>query len=86
MPCSRSDFFGETSLLRRPESILAGVRPPVYKRTATAMTDCIIHTLSAESFADVCPSRAKSASCSLRRAPLMPQVKTGLLYRCGKRT
>ena len=27
-PVSRSDFFGETSLLRRPESILAGVRPP----------------------------------------------------------
>merc|ERR1719272_467004 len=58
------DFFGETSLLRRPESILAGVRPPVYKRTATAMTDCIIHTLSAESFADVCVRRPAIAKFS----------------------
>ena len=32
------------------------------------------------------PSRAKSASRSLRRALLMPQVNTGSLYRCGKRT
>ena len=32
------------------------------------------------------PSRAKSALCSLRRALLMPQVNTGSLYRCDKRT
>ena len=32
------------------------------------------------------PSGAKSASCSVRRALLMPQIKTGSLYRCGKRT
>ena len=31
------------------------------------------------------PSRAKSASCSLRRALLMPQVHPGSRYRCGKR-
>ena len=32
------------------------------------------------------PSRANFASRSLRRALLMPQVNTGSLYRCGKRT
>ena len=32
------------------------------------------------------PSRAKSASRSLRRALLIPQVNTGSLYRCGNRT
>ena len=32
------------------------------------------------------PSRAKSASRSLRRALLIPQVHPGSLYRCGKRT
>ena len=32
------------------------------------------------------PSRAKSASRSLQRALLMPQVNTGPRYRCGKRT
>ena len=32
------------------------------------------------------PSRAQSASRSLRRALLMPPVNTGSLYRCGKRT
>ena len=32
------------------------------------------------------PSRAKSASRSLRRALLTPQVNAGSLYRCGKRT
>ena len=32
------------------------------------------------------PSRAKSASHSLRRALLTPQVNPGSLYRCGKRT
>ena len=30
------------------------------------------------------PFRAQSASRSLRRLLLMPQVKTGSLYRCGK--
>ena len=30
------------------------------------------------------PSRAKSASRSLRRALLTPQVNTGSLYRCGR--
>ena len=33
---------------------------------------------------DVGPSRAKSASRSLRRALLMPQVNTGSLYRCSR--
>ena len=32
------------------------------------------------------PSRAKSASRSLRRALLTPQANPGSLYRCGKRT
>ena len=32
------------------------------------------------------PSSPKPASRSLRRALLMPQVNTGSLYRCGKRT
>ena len=32
------------------------------------------------------PSRAKSASRSLRRALLMPQVNPGSLNRCGNRT
>ena len=32
------------------------------------------------------PSRAKSASRSLRRALLMPQANTGSIYRCGERT
>ena len=32
------------------------------------------------------PSRAQSASLSLRRALLTPQVNPGSRYRCGKRT
>ena len=32
------------------------------------------------------PSRANPAPRSLRRALLVPQVNTGALYRCGKRT
>ena len=59
-----------------PDPYLEGMR-----RLGVAPEDCIVFEDSRTG-----PSRAKSASRSLRRALLTPQANPGSLYRCGKRT
>ena len=46
----------------------------------------LLHPTFGCNFADHRPSRAKSASRSVRRALLTPQVNPGSRYRCGTRT
>ena len=44
----------------------------------------VFQTFDEDNSGSIGPSREKSASRSLRRALLMPQVNAGSLYRCGK--
>ena len=54
----RGDFFGELAVLRTVTSVRTAVRPPLYKRTATLISETAsFYTLHVDDFADICEQR-----------------------------
>ena len=60
--------------------------PVVFKNDAFPVAFMVVLSVTNGFCGTVGPSRAQSASHSLRHALLTSQVNPGSLYRCGKRT